>query len=45
MALPENELLYVMNVFKYTQLTLNFTSLICISKKFERVSKSDECFY
>ena len=45
MALTENELLQIINVFKYAQLTLSFTSLIRFTKKFERVNKSAKCFY
>ena len=34
-----------MDVFNYTQLTLIFSPLIQFAKRFERVNKSDECFY
>ena len=34
-----------MDVFNYTQLTLLFSPLIQFTKRFERVNKSDECFY
>ena len=41
MALIENELLQIMDVFNYTQLTIIFTSLIHFTKRFERVNKSE----
>ena len=43
----EKELLQIMNVCNYTQLTLIFTSVIHVTKlkRFKRVNKSDECFY
>ena len=34
-----------MDVFNYTQLTLTFSPLIQFTRRFERVNKSDECFY
>ena len=46
MALVENELLKIMNVFNYTKLTLIFTSLThFIKRDFERVNKLDERSY
>ena len=46
MALVENELLKIMNVFNYTKLTLILTSLThFIKRDFERLNKLDERSY
>ena len=44
-ALIENEILQIMNVFNYNQLTLIFTSFINFTKRFECVNKSDDSYY